>query len=65
MIQHTLSALGGVAGFGIISICLFFGVFAGALVWSARLRKPYLDRMRALPLEDDPRPRDPEAHSHE
>ena len=39
--------------YGVISICLFFAVFVGVLVWTLCLKKPYLNAMRELPLEDD------------
>ena len=43
--------MGGVGVYGIISICLFFAVFIGVLVWTICLKKPYLKAMRELPLE--------------
>ena len=39
--------------YGIISICLFFAVFAGLLVWAFCLKKPYLKSMSELPLDDE------------
>ena len=42
--------------YGIISICLFFAVFIGVLVWAFCLKKPYLKSMSELPLEDAPTP---------
>jgi hypothetical protein len=53
MIQHIVTAIGGIASFGIISILLFFAVFSGALVWALRLKKPFLNTMGALPLQDN------------
>ncbi len=52
MIEHVISRIGGVGIYGVISICLFFGVFVGVIVWTLCLKKPYLNAMRALPLED-------------
>ncbi len=52
MIQNVLSGIGGVGRYGIISICLFFAVFAGVLLWTIGLKKSYLNAMRELPLED-------------
>jgi len=52
MIEHVLTRIGGVGIYGIISICLFFGVFVGVIVWTLCLKKPYLKAMRELPLED-------------
>jgi hypothetical protein len=52
MIENVLSKMGGVGVYGVISICLFFAVFVGVLVWTLCLKKPYLKAMRELPLED-------------
>ena len=54
MIENVLSKMGGVDMYGIISICLFFAVFVGVLLWTLRLKKPYLNAMRELPLEGSP-----------
>jgi hypothetical protein len=51
MIENVLHDLGGVGIFGIVSICLFFTFFSGMLLWAARLKKPYLNSMRNLPLD--------------
>ena len=56
MIEHVVSRIGGVGVYGVISICLFFAVFAGVLVWTLCLKKPYLDAMRELPLEGSAAP---------
>jgi cbb3-type cytochrome oxidase subunit 3 len=52
MIQNVARDLGGSPLFGVISVCLFFIVFAGALAFAALQRKSHLDRMSALPLDD-------------
>jgi len=65
--ENVLHSMGGVGVYGIISICLFFAVFAGVLVWTVCLKKPYLKAMRELPLEGSstgdadltPNPEDP------
>jgi hypothetical protein len=55
MIRDTLSHIGGIGLYGIISIALFFAVFLGVLIWAFRLKKPWLNTMAHLPLEpDDP-----------
>ena len=54
MIQNVLQHIGGVANYGILSLCLFFAVFAGVLVWAFRLKRADLDSAAALPLEDNP-----------
>ena len=51
MIENVLNRIGGVGVYGVISICLFFAVFVGVLVWTFCLKKPYLDAMRKLPLD--------------
>ena len=53
MIQNVLHHLGGVANYGIVSLCLFFAVFTGVLVWTFRLKRADLDSAAALPLEND------------
>jgi cbb3-type cytochrome oxidase subunit 3 len=53
MIQNVLQHIGGVANYGIITLCLFFAVFAGVLIWVFRLKKADLDSAAALPLEND------------
>ena len=56
MIENVMHSIGGVSVFGIISICLFVAVFIGVLVWTIRLKKPYLNSMRELPLDGPPAP---------
>ena len=43
MIENVLSRIGGVGMYGVISICLFFAVFVGVLVWTIGLKKSYLE----------------------
>jgi len=52
MIENVVHSIGGVASFGIISICLFFAFFSGTLIWAARLDRRYSESMRALPLDE-------------
>ena len=52
MIQNVIRDMGGIAGFGIISVCLFFAVFTGAAIYAFLQRKAFCDRMRALPIDD-------------
>ncbi len=56
MIKNVLSDIGGIGIYGVISICLFFAVFTGALVWSLLLKKTDLDSRSLLPLDDGVRP---------
>lgn len=51
MIQNVLHDIGGIANYGVISICLFFVVFTSAMVWAATLKKGYLKSMESLPLD--------------
>ena len=51
MVENVLSKMGGVSMYGIISICLFFVVFIGVLVWMVGLKKSYIEEMRELPLD--------------
>jgi len=53
MVKNVLTDMGGVAVYGVISICLFFLVFTGALVWALLLKKPFLKTMSSLPLSDE------------
>jgi hypothetical protein len=65
MIEQVLSSIGGVGMYGVISICLFFAVFVGVLIWMVTLKKPYLSSMSKLPLEDESTPEtlnDPSCH---
>jgi hypothetical protein len=55
MIQNVIRDTGGIAAFGIISICLFFAVFTGAAIYAFAQRKSFCDHMRTLPLEDGSR----------
>jgi hypothetical protein len=53
MIENVLHDLGGIGLYGVISICLFFGFFAGMVIWVLCLKKSYLTSMRELPLDGD------------
>jgi hypothetical protein len=52
MIRNVLTDINGIGLYGIISICMFFVVFAGMLVWAFLQKKKILDRQSLLPLED-------------
>jgi cbb3-type cytochrome oxidase subunit 3 len=52
MIRNVLTDIDGIGLYGVISICLFFVVFAGMLVWAFSKKKNILDRQSVLPLED-------------
>lgn len=53
MFQNILHDLGGVALYGIVSICLFFLVFSVALIWAMTRRSSVLREIEQLPLVDD------------
>jgi hypothetical membrane protein len=36
----------------VVSICLFFAVFTGMLIWSIRMKKTVAQKMSACPLHD-------------
>jgi len=55
MIQNVLRDIGGIGIYGVISVCLFFAVFGGALLWALLLKKPFLKSMGTLPLRDEER----------
>ena len=52
MFKEVLRDIGGIGLYGVISICLFFSVFVGSLVLACLHRKPFLDAMSSLPLQD-------------
>jgi len=54
--MQLINKFGGVAMFGIISICLFVVVFTASMCWAALLKKSFLKRMEMLPLEDERNP---------
>ncbi len=56
MMEQVMHHMGGVAAFGVISLCIFCVVFTIAFFWAMRLKKPYLEAMRQLPLEGDAAP---------
>ena len=52
MIKNVLSDIGGVGLYGVISICLFFAVFTGAILRACLLKRSEVDALAALPLHD-------------
>jgi hypothetical protein len=56
MIRDTLSSIGGIGLYGVVSVALFFATFLGVLIWAARLKKSWLSAMSRLPLEPDDEP---------
>jgi hypothetical protein len=56
--------MGGIEGFGIISICMFVGVFTGALIWACFQKKPFMNSMGTMPLRDGEPVADEKGQSH-
>jgi hypothetical protein len=52
--RRIIESLGGIGTFGVISVCLFVALFGGSLIWAFRQKKPFLDSMGTLPLQDAP-----------
>ena len=52
--SSIIEKMGGIGTFGVISICLFVVVFSSSLIWAFCLKKPFLDNMQTLPLDDSP-----------
>jgi hypothetical protein len=55
MYKAILNSIGGIEIFPVISLLLFFAVFAMMLWWTFRRDHHYLQRMANLPLEADER----------
>ena len=53
MINRFIESVGGIGAFGTISVCLFGMVFTGALIWAWRQNKSFLDKMGAMPLDEE------------
>jgi hypothetical protein len=53
VIHSVLTEIGGIGIYGVISLLLFFTVFMGVLLWISRIRAPYTQKMKNLPLESD------------
>ena len=52
MIKQFVTEIGGIEVWGIISICLFATVFAGAFIWAFCQKKSHMAKMSAIPLDD-------------
>ena len=53
MIKNILQNIGGIGIYGVISLCLFFSVFTGALLWALLQKAALCQRMSSLPLENE------------
>jgi hypothetical protein len=65
MIKNVLSDIGGIGIYGILSICLFFAVFTGMLIWAFRMKKSFARKMSAAPLDDGETKSPAKGNSHE
>ena len=61
MFRNIIEEIGGVGLYGLISLLTFFLVFTVMVIWAMRLKKPYIDNMKNLPLDSD----SPSTHSGE
>jgi|GEM_PF-1463932 len=52
LVQKVLTAIGGIANYGVISILLFFTVFMGSLIWVCLQNKNFMATMSTMPLEN-------------
>lgn len=55
MIQNVVTQLGESPLFGAISVCLFFAVFTGAMIYAMTRNKSVCQAASALPLNDGER----------
>ena len=53
MFRDILTDLGGVGVYGVLATLLFIAVFIAMVIWVLRLKKPYVDTMKHMPLEPD------------
>jgi hypothetical protein len=53
MIQNLFRYFGGIESYGIISMCLFAGVFIGVLIWAFAQEKSHLDYMSRVALDQE------------
>jgi len=65
MIKNVLSDIGGIGLYGVVSICLFFAVFMGMLIWAFRMKKAFAQKMSACPLHDGEKRSSRKGVSHE
>ncbi len=65
MIKNVLSDIGGVGIYGVISICLFFVVFTGMVIWAFSMKKSFAQKMSASPLNDGAKKTEMKGTSHE
>jgi len=52
-IAHTMTSIGGISLFPIVSFVIFFSFFLGLLIWVSRIDKKYINHLENLPLKED------------
>lgn len=52
MLRNIFSRMEDIQTYGIVSICLFVAVFTGAIALAVLMKKPLLNTMSNLPLND-------------
>ena len=52
MIRNVLQTIGGIEVYPIISLLMFFGLFATVLIWFFRVDISHVKAMASIPLED-------------
>jgi len=53
MYTDILNTISGIAVYPIVSLGLFVAFFSGVIVWAVRADGARLDRLAAMPLDDD------------
>jgi len=51
MFKHIFETVAGIATLPMISLCLFFLIFIGMVIWVLKLDKTFVEKMAKLPLE--------------
>ncbi len=65
MIKNVISNIGDIGLYGVVSICLFFAVFTGVIIWALRLKRAFVKTMSGLPLNDGAVAPQAKGNSHE
>lgn len=52
MIRNVLQAISGIEIYPIISLFIFFSLFAAVLIWFFKVDKGHVKTMESLPLDD-------------
>ena len=53
MFKHYLTTSENVDFFGLLSLLIFFLVFAAVILWVIKMKKNYINEMSNLPLDSD------------